>query len=474
MRCRALFAALLFGALVAHAQDDPTLMTINGRPVSRSEFEYSYNKNNAGNVVDKKTVAQYVDLFVNYRLKVEAALAARLDTMQAFKDEFLSYRDQQVRSSFVTNADVEKLAREMYEETRQRIDAQGGQVRVAHIMLLLPQKASKSVQQRAQLRIDSVYQALKRGANFGELARKLSDDKGSAQHGGELPWLQKGQTLKEFEDAAFALKQGEISKPVLSPAGYHVIKLIERRMFLPYDSVKSDILAYIDQTGMREQIVDNKLNELAKASATPQTPAEVLQQRVQEMEAKDPALKYLNQEYHDGLLLYEISNRTVWEKAAKDEEGLRYFFSKNKKRYVWDEPRFKGIACYAKTKADLKAVKKMVKKLPFDQWNEALTNAFNNDSTVRIRAERGMFKPGDNALVDREVFKKHGNVKENPQFPVMGVVGKKLKSPKEMDDVRALVVADFQETLEKEWVKDLRKKYKVEVNEAVLKTVNKH
>ena len=168
----------------------------------------------------------------------------------------------------------------MYEETRQRIDAQGGQVRVAHIMLLLPQKASKSVQQRAQLRIDSVYQALKRGANFGELARKLSDDKGSAQHGGELPWLQKGQTLKEFEDAAFALKQGEISKPVLSPAGYHVIKLIERRMFLPYDSVKADILAYIDQTGMREQIVDNKLNELAKASATPQTPAEVLQQRV--------------------------------------------------------------------------------------------------------------------------------------------------------------------------------------------------
>ena len=116
----------------------------------------------------------------------------------------------------------------------------------------------------------------------------------------------------------------------------------------------------------------------------------------------------------------------------------------------------------------------MVKKLPFDQCNEALTNASNNDSTVRIRAERGMFKPGDNALVDREVFKKHGNVKENPQFPVMGVVGKKLKSPKEMDDVRALVVADFQETLEKEWVKDLRKKYKVEVNEAVLKTVNKH
>ena len=474
MRRRALSVALLFCAFVAHAQDDPTIMTINGRPISRSEFEYSYNKNNTDNVVDKKTVAQYVDLFVNYKLKVEAALAARLDTTQAFRSEFADYRDQQVRPSFVTSDDMEKAARQLYDDTRQRVDGQGGLIRVAHIMLMLPQKASKEAQNRAELRIDSIYNALKRGADFATLARKLSDDKGSAQQGGELPWLQKGQTLKEFEDAAFALKPGEISKPVLSPAGYHVIKLIERRMFLPYDSVKADILAYIEQSGMREQIIDNKLNELAKASGTTRTTADVLQERKVQLEAKDPALKYLIQEYHDGLLLYEVSNRAVWEKAAKDEEGLRYYFSKNKKRYAWDEPRFKGIACYAKTKADFKAVKKLVKKLPFSEWNEALRKAFNNDSTIRIKVERGMFKPGDNSLVDRDAFKRTVSIEMNPEFPIVGVIGKKLKAPKEMDDVRALVVADFQETLEKEWVKDLRKQYKVEVNEAVLKTVNKH
>ena len=76
--------------------------------------------------------------------------------------------------------------------------------------------------------------------------------------------------------------------------------------------------------------------------------------------------------------------------------------------------------------------------------------------------------------MDREAFKKPVEIKANPDFPVAGVIGKRLKAPKEMDDVRALVVADFQETLEKEWVKDLRKQYRVEVNEAVLKTVNKH
>ena len=245
-------------------------------------------------------------------------------------------------------------------------------------------------------------------------------------------------------------------------------------MFLPYDSVKANILAYIEQSGMREQIIDNKLNELAKASGTTRTTADVLQERKVQLEAKDPALKYLIQEYHDGLLLYEVSNRAVWEKAAKDEEGLRYYFSKNKKRYAWDEPRFKGIACYAKTKADFKAVKKLVKKLPFSEWNEALRKAFNNDSTIRIKVERGMFKPGDNSLVDRDAFKRTVSIEMNPEFPIVGVIGKKLKAPKEMDDVRALVVADFQEILEKEWVKDLRKQYKVEVNEAVLKTVNKH
>ena len=471
---RAFSVALLFCAFVAHAQDDPTIMTINGRPVSRSEFEYSYNKNNTDNVVDKKTVAQYVELFVNYKLKVEAALAARLDTTQAFRNEFADYRDQQVRPSFVNNDDVDKAARQLYDDTKQRIEGQGGLIRVAHIMLLLPQKSAKELQRRAEQRIDSIYNALKRGADFAVLARKLSDDKGSAQQGGELPWLQKGQTLKEFEDAAFALKQGEISKPVLSPAGYHIIKMIERRSFLPYDSVKADIFAYIEQTNMREQIIDNKLNELAKASPTPRTTADVLEERAQAMQAKDPALRFLIQEYHDGLLLYEISNRTVWEKAAKDEEGLRYYFNKNKKRYAWDSPRFKGIACYAKSKADLKAAEKMVKNLPFNEWNEALRKAFNNDSTVRIKAERGVFKLGDNPVVDRDAFKQKVAIKDDANFPVVGVIGKKLKAPQEMDDVRALVVADFQETLEKEWVKDLRKQYKVEVNEAVLKTVNKH
>ena len=190
-----LLTLLLLCSAAVHAQTtDPIIMTIDGQPVSRSEFEYSYNKNNGENVVDKKTVAEYVELFINYKLKVAAALEARLDTQTSFKQEFAGYRDQQIRPSFVTDADLEAEARRIYTETQQRIDAQGGMVKPAHILLLLPQKASKEVQRAAEVRIDSIYAALRAGADFATLARRFSDDKGSASNGGELPWIQSLKT----------------------------------------------------------------------------------------------------------------------------------------------------------------------------------------------------------------------------------------------------------------------------------------
>lgn len=74
---------------------------------------------------------------------------------------------------------------------------------------------------------------MKKGGNFAELAKKFSDDKSTAVKGGELPWISKGQTVKAFEDAAYSLKVGEISKPVLSEFGYHIIKRREHRISSP-------------------------------------------------------------------------------------------------------------------------------------------------------------------------------------------------------------------------------------------------
>ena len=470
-----LFAALLFVASVANAQtkDDPVIMTVNGQPVLRSEFEYSFNKNNSDGVIDKKNVAEYVDLFINYKLKVEAAKEARMDTMTSFREEFVSYRDQQIRPTFITDADVEAEAHRIYDETAHRIDSMGGMMKPAHILLMLGQKATDEQQKTAKTRIDSIAKALKNGADFADLARRLSDDKNTAVNGGELPWVTKGQLVPDFEKAAFALNKGEVSDPVLSPYGYHIIKMIDKGGFFPYDSVHTDILNFIEQRNIRESIVDKKLNAMAEVEGT--TAEALVEKKMNEMTAEDEDLKYLIQEYHDGLLLYEISNKKVWEKANKDEAGLAAFFNKNKKKYAWDEPRFKGMVYHVKEQGDVKAVKNAVKGLAFDKWAEKLRTTFNNDSVLRIRVEKGIFKQGDNGFVDREIFKvKTAEVKKLEKFPIDAVYGKKLKKPESYQDVRGLVVADYQEALEKEWVAELRRKYAVKVDEKVLKTVNNH
>ena len=481
MRLRNIISvAFMFCAVVAMAQNvkDPVVMTINGVPVTRSEFEYSYNKNNSDGVIDKKTVKEYVDLFINYKLKVAAAVEAKMDTLASFKSEFATYRDQQIRPTMITDADVEAKAREIYNETQHRIDSMGGLVKPAHILVLARQTATDAEFAAAKAKADSIYNVLKAASFdkdvFAELAKAHSGDKGSAQKGGDLPWLQKGQTLPEFNDKVFSMKVGETTEPVKTAAGFHIIQLREKSNFFPYDSVRTDILQFIEQRGIRNQIINQRLDEMAKAQGPDVTPEMVLAKKREQMVAEDSDLKNLIQEYHDGLLLYEISNINVWDKASKDEAGLTKFFKKNKKKYAWDAPRFKGIAYRTKDVADVQAVKDAIKDLAFDKWNEQLRSTFNSDSVLRIRVEKGVFKKGDNPIVDKYEYQADATIKEMKGYPNTATFGKMLKAPEDYTDVRALVVADYQEQLEKAWVAELRKKYVVTVDEAVLNTVNNH
>ena len=472
-----LLAAVPYAALSAQTQqqtaDDPVIMTINGQPVLRSEFEYSYNKNNSEGVIDKKSVEEYVDLFVNYKMKVCAALDARLDTLTSFKNEFAQYRDQQLLPAMVTDADVETEAHRIYDETVQRIGPDG-LILTAHILLRVPQQGSQDELAKAKVRIDSIYNALKAGADFGELATKCSQDPGSAQRGGLLGYAQRGQFVKEFEDAAFALRDsGDISPVVQSPFGYHIIQLRGRKQLEPFEFHHDNILRFIEQRGLRDRIAEQKVDSLVKTSG--KTRAQYMDDLAETMSAGDMELKNLIREYHDGLLFFEISNREVWDKAAKDEQGLKTFFKKNKKKYNWDEPRFKGMAYHVKTQDDVAAVRDAVKKLPFDQWAEKLRTTFNADSVIRIRVEKGIFKQGDNAVVDSIIFKKDTTVTHLKDYPIDAAYGKILKKgPEDYTDVRPLVVQDYQEMLEKHWVEALRRKYAYSVNRDVLDTVNKH
>jgi peptidyl-prolyl cis-trans isomerase SurA len=131
------------------------------------------------------------------------------------------------------------------------------------------------------------------------------------------------------------------------------------------------------------------------------------------------------------------------------------------------------MAYQVKTQSDVKAVANCVKKLKFDEWNEALRKTFNNDSIIRIRVEKGIFKKGDNALVDKMEFGvADAKVKPVKNFPNDAVYGKMLKAPEEMGDVKALVTADYQESMEKDWIKKLRAKYPVEVKWEMIDKLN--
>lgn len=468
--------ALWLAAFAVHAQSDPVVMTVNGVPVTRSEFEYSYNKNNGEGVIDKKTVDEYAELFVNYKLKVAAALDEHLDTLSSFKDEFAMYRDQQVRPTIVTDAEVLDEARKAYDRAKASIGAKG-LIRPAHIFFRLSTTATKREEEQVRQRADSVYRALQAGADFAALARKVSEDARSAAHDGILGWMQPGQTFVEFEEAAYALQPGQFSRPVLTPEGFHIILMKERKQLEPFEELKDMIVRSFEQQGLREAIADMKVRQRVEQSGGTLTGQQVMQDRADSLAAVNPEMKYLIQEYHDGLLLYEISNREIWERAEKDEIGLRAWFDAHKKDYAWSEPRYKGIAYHVKTKADVKAVKRAIKKVPFEQWADVLRTTFNPDTVIRIRVEKGLFKAGDNGTIDRLVFKMKQTTVDaaNADYPIEAVYGKKLKKyPEDYTDVRGQVVADYQQMLELEWVKTLRQRYPVQINQDILKTVNRH
>lgn len=468
------FSVALMGQVVSAQTDDPIVMTVNGVDVPRSEFEYSYNKNNTDLVVDKKSLDEYVELFVNYKLKVAAALDAQLDTMEAFKEEVAEYRSQQAEDYLIDSAFIENEARKTYEATKANIGPDG-MFRAAHILLRLPQQATAAEQAEAKVRIDSIYVALQAGADFAETAKALSEDPGTAREGGMLPWLFKGQLLKEFEDVALAMQPGEMSEPFLSPVGYHIVLMSERKQFEPYEYHRESIYQFLEQRGIRAHAKQAKGVKLAQEMGGGITPEEALAKAEMELDNKYMDFKYLMKEFYDGSLLYEMSTREVWDKAAKDEEGLEKFFKKNKKNYRYEEPLYRGLIVHCVSDDVLEQVKKIVKKQPQKEWIKIIRSAFNSDSLMQVKMVRGPFKQGKNVYADYYAFKQGERPDTVAGFPVTGVVGKlQKKGPDTYEDVRGPLTADYQQHLEQLWVKELRQRYTVVLYPEALATVNKH
>ena len=469
--------ALLFSSLAAMAQQsaDPVVMTVAGEPVTRSEFEYNFNKNNTDAVVDKKSVREYADLFAVYKMKVRAALDAKMDTVSSFQKEFRHYRDLQIRPMLVPDVVVEKQCEDYYNGM---LEVLGGKdlIRPAHILVLLPQNADAGVQEQKRLLADSIYNVLMQGTAFEDLAHRFSDDVQTGKNGGALPWVGPGNTLKEFEDVAYGLQAGEISRPFLSTVGYHIVKMLERKQLEPFDSLHPQIHRFMERRGVHERLAADALDSLVQKYGGKYTTDQILDMETERLCAENKELKFLVKEYHDGLLLYELCSTQIWEPAKKDTLGMEKYFKANVKDYAWDKPHFSGMVFYCKNKADLKKVKKILKSEKDDsKWIPLVRENFNQDS-VMVRMDKRLFVLGENNNVDALIFKVKGaDIIPLENYPYVGYVGKKLKKgPSKWTDVSTKVVQDYQKYCEDAYVAELRKKYPVVIFEEVLSTVNEH
>ena len=590
------FILIALAALSTGAFAEKPLMTINGKPVSAEEFLYIYEKNNQAGAIDPKTMDEYLDMFINFKLKVAEAEAQGIDTTEAFKKELKGYRaqatpkylqDNQAMDSLVEMSwrhmskdrraahiaiqcpptadsaqEAESLAKinEAYErvtvgklkvekkkvkgkwqnvEKRLPVEAfeavarevstdpsvqeTGGElgwitpfryvypleeavynteigkisapfrtqygfhivlveeerdhreVKASHIMKMTPRGESDSVVAAKKALIDSIA-AIVTPENFAEVAKAESDDRGSSARGGDLGWFGKGMMVKDFEDVAFSLQAGQISKPFQTMYGWHIMYKEDERGIQPLDSMRSHVERQV-QRDERAKEADKSF--IRKTRKEYNLPAEMSDEDVkayadEHLEEKYPELKNLVQEYHDGILLFEVSLREVWDKAAKDTAGLEQFFAANKKKYTWDAPHFKGWLLQCKDKNSAKAAQAIIKSADPDSVKSYIAHRINQDSVTYVKAQRGLWEQGKNAAVDKYGLKiKKAEFTPNEQLPYVVCVGKKLKAPATWDDEKGKVTTDYQDFLEKAWIEKLRAKYPVVIDEEVWKSIKK-
>ncbi len=205
---------------------DPVLMTIGGSHVTVSEFENVYHKNNAKEPAssDVKSLNEYVDLFVNFKLKVKEAEELGLDTAKSFRDELGGYR-KQLAQPYLTDKDVnDKLLKETYDRLNE-------DVHVAHILVKIGEDALPKDTLEAYTKIMKIRARILKGEDFKKVAaeRGISDDPSAKDNGGDLGYFTALQMVYPFETAAYNTKVGDISMPVRTRYGYHIIKVYNKR-----------------------------------------------------------------------------------------------------------------------------------------------------------------------------------------------------------------------------------------------------
>ena len=280
-----------------------------------------------------------------------------------------------------------------------------------HVTCPLEQHASETDESKVKSYMDSISSVLKKN-----LASK--------EKIGETLWIPRHFLLPEWDKVLVGLSQGEISQPFYSPIGLHIVSWKDKRIGgSPLDK-------------------DVALEETS-----------VCNHRVREIE--------------DALLVMALSMNQV---VSYSESELEEFFIDHRGDYQWDYPHYQGAVFHCKNKKTAKAIKKHLKRYDYSSWEEAL-NGLKSVLPESYQMEYGLFQIGKNKYVDKLIFK-CGSFEPLSEFPCTFVMGNKLKAPDSYKDVQDKVVKDYLDYQEKRRNDVIKHKYKVEINEEVLKTVN--
>jgi peptidyl-prolyl cis-trans isomerase SurA len=220
----AALALLLWTLPNAGMAQSTDVLDIAGERVSLSDFQHVYGKNNRDSVYSVEALDDYMELFINFKLKVREAEAMGMDTAEAFITELAGYRSQLARPYLVDGDLLDTMVEEAYER-------KGMEVRASHILVNVEDNATPADTLAAWKRIQSIRARVKSGEDFEAVARSKngSDDPSAVSNGGDLGWFTAFQMVYPFECAAFNTPEGEVSTVVRTRFGYHILNVVGKR-----------------------------------------------------------------------------------------------------------------------------------------------------------------------------------------------------------------------------------------------------
>lgn len=639
------FLLVCSAATIAQQTSKKVLFTIDDTPFYTDEFKRVYNKNiDLVKDESQKDLNQYLNLYVGYKLKINKANQLGLQNDPKYINELNSYRTQLAKNYLTDTKVTNELVQEAYDRSLKEINgahilflvdenaspadtlkaynkavavkkkiaagedfgtlavqysedpsakenkgnlgyfsvfrmvypfetgaystpvgqvskpvrtrfgyhlikvndirANRGEVVVSHIMLLKTE--DKELNKKNESRIQELYQKLQQGENFEQLAKQFSEDKSSAANGGKMAPFSSGQlSAEEFENVAFSLSsEAPLSTPFETAFGWHIVKFNEKNAPKSFEEVKADLETKVsrdERSRLIQQSVTEKLRKKYKITTDKKVYAAVVKslkddfydglwtseavktpfnetiltindtkttardflnfiQKSQKsaleikplssmasvmfgqftdeelnkyynanLESEFPEFANIMDEYRDGLLLFDLMEKEIWEKSKTDTLGLQSFYDKNKQKYQWNK-RY-DVLVVSSTKEDyIKKAHKMLKK---GKSATEIKEALNSGKEIAVIEKEGLFEEGS-TLLPKNIQDKKGLTaitKEGDYYFISRVKDIIPAGQKSFEECEGKVINDYQQYLEENWVSDLKKEFTIKVNSEVFEQV---